>query len=86
MESKKRDLLEKKPHNLVIRVIFKRIMGFGGVVWFFNCYNSFFNMKHGMSKCCLYELCEVSEKSGVISVSQVCQYLEQGFSQNEDDN
>lgn len=39
-----------------------------------------------MGKCFLYKLCEVSEKFGVISVSQVCQYLEQGFSWNEDDN
>lgn len=36
-------------------------------------------MKYSMNKCCLQELCEVSEKSGVSSVSQVCQYLEQGF-------
>lgn len=43
-------------------------------------------MKSDMGKCFLYKLCEVSEKFGVISVSQVCQYLEQGFSWNEDDN
>lgn len=83
---KKREPLKKKPHNLVIHVIFKRIVVFGGVVWFFNCYRGFLNTKCCMSKCCLHELCEVSETSGVISVSQVCQYLEQGFSWNEDDN
>lgn len=43
-------------------------------------------MKCDIGKCFLHELCEVSEKSGVISVSQVCQYVEQGFSWNEDDN
>lgn len=54
---------------------------------FFHCYSEFFfNMKCDIRKCFLHELCEVSEKSGVISVSQVCQYLEQDFSWNEDDN
>lgn len=43
-------------------------------------------MKCDMSKCFLHELSEVSEKSGVISVSQGCPYLEQGFSWNEDGN
>lgn len=35
----------------------------------------FFSMECAISWSCLHELCEVSEKSGVISVSQVCQYL-----------